>query len=164
MNPLCNAVRIFVCPLALALAFSACDGAGEAAAAAGDIEQVVLAIGEIPENVSCLRITAAGAAREVVRHLEVVPGSAVSESFSGLPVGTVVFRAEAFAAACESVTKSSIPTWVSQDEPVTVSLTRSASVALVLHRNGRAKVSIAFVDEQGAPDSGSTPDGGATDR
>jgi hypothetical protein len=116
----------------------------------------MLHIEAVPEDVACLRITASGTNREVVRDLDVTVGQAVSESFSGLPIGTVVFQAAAYSQTCDKVTTSTVPSWVSQEASITVSLTHSTSVSLTLYRNGRAKVTVDFDPEV---DAGSA-DGG----
>jgi hypothetical protein len=48
------------------------------------------------------------------------------------------------------VTKTTVPSWVSEEVSVTVSLTHSTSVSLTLYRNGRAKVTIGFDPESDA--------------
>jgi hypothetical protein len=103
-----------------------------------------------------LRIAADGTSREVERDLDVTLGQSVTESFSGLPIGAVVFQAAAYSQTCDKVTKTTVPSWVSEEVSVTVSLTHSTSVSLTLYRNGRAKVTIGFDPES---DAGS-PDGG----
>lgn len=117
-------------------------------------EQVILNISAVPSDVSCLRVTAAGPGRTTLRELEVTPGATLSESFSGLPLGAVEFKAEAFSALCDSVTKATIPGWVSDPIPVTIALGRLSSISLTMHRNGRAKVGIDWSDD--APDVGSS--------
>jgi hypothetical protein len=109
--------------------------------------QVVLAINTVPPDVACVRVTAAGPERTVIRELDVVPGLMLSESFSGLPLGTVVFSADAFSAGCDVVTRATVPVWLSDPAPTAVVLGRIASVALTLHRNGRARVGVDFADE-----------------
>jgi len=109
--------------------------------------QVLLAITSVPAEIACVRITASGAGRTVAREIEVRPGMSLNESFAGLPLGTVAFKGEAFAAGCDAVTKATTPSWVSDAVPVTVALGRIATVALTLHRNGRAKVSLDFADQ-----------------
>jgi len=153
MNPIFRLVSSGVWLLALALfPLAGCEQGSRAPA---DAEQVSLHIEEVPDNVACLRITASGASRQVVRDLDVTEGQSVSESFSGLPIGTVVFQAAAYAQTCDSVTKSTVPSWVSDEVSVTVSLSQSKSVTLTLYRNGRAKVTVAFDPEN--------PDAGASD-
>lgn len=109
--------------------------------------QAMLTVAAVPADVACVRITAAGPGRTVERELGVSPGGAINEAFSGLPLGTVEFKAEAFSADCEAVTKSTIPGWASEPETVAIVLGRQSTVALTLNRNGRAKVDVQFNDE-----------------
>jgi hypothetical protein len=77
-------------------------------------------------------------------------------------VGAVVFSANAYAATCDSVTKSTIPMWISDEKTVDLVQGRSASVTLTLYKNGRAKVTVEFADqEDGGTDSGTSADAGA---
>jgi hypothetical protein len=109
--------------------------------------QVVLAITAVPTDVTCVRLTAAGPGRTVSREVDVMAGAEVNESFGGLPLGTVDFLGEAFTGACTAVSKATIPAWVSDPAQEAVVLGRIATVALTLHRNGRAKVTLDFADE-----------------
>jgi hypothetical protein len=135
---------------------------GLLAAACGDLRpphqepQVVLAISTVPADVSCLRLTAAGPGRTFSREVEAMPGASIDEAFSGLPLGTVNFLAEAFPASCTSVSKATIATWISDPAQAAVVVGRLATVALTLHRNGRAKVSVDFVDEPLCQPAGAT--------
>ena len=156
MNPLSRLVLSSVPLLALALfPLAGCDDNAAGAKPPG-LEQVMLHIDNVPEDVACLRITANGTSREVVRDLDVIVGQAVAESFSGLPIGTVVFQAAAYSQTCDKVSKSTVPSWISEEVSVTVSLTHSTSVSLTLYRNGRAKVTVGFDPEvdAGTPDDG----------
>jgi len=112
-----------------------------------DEVQALLVIPSVPAEVACVRITAAGPGRSVERELGVSPGAMITESFSGLPLGTVAFKGEAFAAACESVTRTTIPGWASEPELVAIVLGSQSTVSLTLNRNGRAKVKLDFNDE-----------------
>jgi hypothetical protein len=153
MNPISRLVFANVSLLALALLpLGGCEGS----AAAPSVEQVSLHIEDVPEDVACLHITATGSSRDMERDLDVTAGQSVVESFSGLPIGAVVFQAAAYSQACDKVTKTTVPSWVSEDVPVTVSLTHSTSVSLTLYRNGRAKVTVGFDPEvdAGSPDGG----------
>ena len=109
--------------------------------------QALLVIPTVPAEVACLRITAAGPGRSVVRELGVSPGAMITEAFSGLPLGTVAFTGEAFSADCEAVTKTTVPGWASEPETVAIVLGRQTTVSLTLNRNGRAKVNLDFNDE-----------------
>jgi hypothetical protein len=110
-------------------------------------EQVRLAISVVPDDVECVRVRAAGASRTVLKEIDAVPGMPLQKSFSGLPLGPVVFSAEAFTSACAAVAMSTIPQWASDEVPVSIVLGRLSTVALTLHRNGRAKVGVDFADE-----------------
>jgi hypothetical protein len=156
MNPFSRVVLSSVAWLALSLfPLAGCDDKS-AGSNPESVGQVTLSIEDVPADVACLRISATGATREVVRDIEVIQGQSVSESFSGLPIGTVVFQASAYSQICDKVTSSTIPSWVSDEVSVTVSLTHSTSVSLTLYRNGRAKVTVGFDPET---DAGSA-DGG----
>ena len=149
--------------VAAALAFTGCDLYGNGpvtdydrrspvatapeAPAGSDVEQVRLYIGEVPADVRCLKLTAEGQGRAVVRELEVTGGGSLTESLSGLPIGTVTFTGEAFTTACSAVSKSSIGAWASAPVQASIVLGRLSTVELVMVRNGRAKVAVTFTDE-----------------
>jgi hypothetical protein len=125
---------------------------------------VMLTLPEIPEDVTCIRVTAAGEFRSSVNDFGVVPGTTLTESLTRLPVGSVVFSANAYATACDSVTKSTNPMWISDEKTVNLVQGRSSSVTLTLYKNGRAKVTVEFADqEDGGTDAGPSSDGGAGD-
>jgi hypothetical protein len=154
MNPISRLVRSIVPLLTLSLFYLlGCDGNS---GGAQTVEQVSLHIEDVPADVACLRITATGTSRQVERDLDVTEGQSVSESFSGLPIGAVVFQAAAYSQTCDKVTKTTVPSWISDEVSVTVSLAHSTSVSLTLYQNGRAKVSIGFDPEvdAGSPDGG----------
>jgi hypothetical protein len=113
---------------------------------AGEI-QARLTVATVPPDVACVRITAAGPGRTVEREVGVSPGAMISESFSGLPLGTVIFKGEAFTGDCEAVTKTTIPGWASEPEPAAIALGRLTSISMTLNRNGRGKVTVDFNDE-----------------
>jgi hypothetical protein len=127
--------------------------------------QAMLSLANIPDNVNCIRVTAAGEFRSSVSDFDVVPGDTLSQALTGLPVGAVVFSANAYSGACTSVTKSTVPMWISDEKTVNIVQGRSSSVTLTLYKNGRAKVTVEFADqEDGGTDSGSSTgsvDGGA---
>jgi hypothetical protein len=127
--------------------------------------QALLSLAAIPDDVSCIRVTAAGEFRSSISDFDVVPGETLSQPLTGLPVGPVVFSANAYSGACTTVTKSTIPMWLSDEKTVTIVQGKSSSVTLTLYKNGRAKVTVEFADqEDGGTDAGpatSAPDGGA---
>ena len=147
-----------------ALAQVGCDGDQRAEqAAAPEDGQAMLSVGTIPDDVACVIVTAAGEFRSEVREFDVAPGNTMSEALTGLPVGAVVFSANAYSQACTSVTKSTTSMWLSGEKAVTLVQGRSTSVTLTLHKNGRAKVTVEFADqEDGGTDAGATRDGGGS--
>ena len=151
MNPIFRFVCLAVMSLGLPC-LAGCDQESTARDPSSEVEQVQIKIENVPAEVACLHITASGASREMVRVLDVVEGQNVVESMSGLPIGKVVFSASAYSRTCDSVTKSTVPSWVSDHVTVNVSLSQSKSVSLTLYRNGRAKVTVGFDPE--TPDAG----------
>ena len=126
--------------------------------------QAMLSVGTIPEEVTCVIVTAAGEFRTEIRNFDVTPGSTLSEALMGLPVGSVAFSANAYAKACSDVTKSTAPMWLSDTKTVNLVQGKSSSVTLTLYKNGRAKVTVEFADqEDGGTDAGASHDGGVTD-
>lgn len=128
----------------IALALSGC---GNDLQRSPDTAQVMLSLAVVPADVQCLRVTAVGPGRTAVREFEVPSGQAFSEALSGLPLGTIVFTGEAFAASCDALTRTTHGSWVSDEVSASVVLGRQASVALTMHRNGRVKVGVDFADE-----------------
>jgi hypothetical protein len=130
------------------------DGGGDSPS----LGEARLILTDVPDDLGCVRVTAAGPGRTTVREL-VPEASTMQTTLTGLPVGSVAFTGEAFTAACPSVTARTAPLWVS--EPVTAAIApgRLATVALVMHLNGRAKVSVRFDDER-CGDGGCGDDGG----
>jgi hypothetical protein len=121
-----------------------------------DTGQVVLGLAEVPADVGCLRITAAGTDRTLEREVDVDPGKPFSLTLAGVPLGTVHFNAAAFAAACSTVTASTIPTWASDEVTAAIVLGRQSTISLTLHRNGRAKINADFADEPLCTATGAT--------
>ena len=162
MNPNRNffpSVRLSVLCYLVALAPSlGCDSNQPGPTETGDI---MLSVPNLPDDVACIRVSIAGEFRSVVNDFDVAPGDTLAQSFSGLPVGAVVFSANAYAQACASVTSSTVPMWISEDKTVTVVQGKSATVTLVLLKNGRAKVTVQFGDQDdGGSDAQTNPDGG----
>ena len=125
--------------------------------------EALLSVGIIPDDVACIRVSVVGEFRSVVSDFDVVPGDALTQALSGLPVGKDVFSADAYAQDCASVTKSTAPMWLSDEKTANVAQGKSSSVTLTLYKNGRAKVTVEFADqEDGGGDAGSSPDGGAS--
>jgi hypothetical protein len=135
---------------------TACGLYGIEAPRRPEVGQAVLQITAVPEEVKCLRVTATGAGRSEVRELDVATTGDVSETLTGLPLGTVVFKGEAFTSACTSVTKTTIAGWASEPVTASIALGRLSTVTLAMVRNGRAKVEINFQDEAACSATGAT--------
>jgi hypothetical protein len=119
--------------------------------------QAMLSVGTIPENVSCVIVTVTGEFRSAEQGFDVVPGDTLSQALTGLPVGSVVFAANAYSRACAEVSKSTSPMWISEEKTVNLVQGKSSSVTLTLIKNGRAKVTVEFADqEDGGTRDGST--------
>ena len=140
----------------------ACNGDQRAQQAASlENGQALLSLGTIPENVVCVIVTVAGEFRSAVREFDVVPGDTLSQALTALPVGSVVFSADAYSQACSSVTKSTAAMWISEEKTVNLVQGKSSSVTLTLIKNGRAKVTVEFADqEDGGTDAAKSRDGG----
>jgi hypothetical protein len=134
-----------VLALALPLAFLACAGPDNQPSQR-DVGSAVLALTQAPAEVRCVRISAVGT-RTVVRSFETMGGQSTQFEMNGLPLGLVTFTGEAFDLACGQVMASSVPGWVSDPVPVTLTSGNKPTVMLTMRRNGRATVSVDFADE-----------------
>lgn len=115
--------------------------------AGGEVGEAALALTGVPEEVKCIRITAAGTGRSEEREIDVATAGDMLETLSGLPLGTVVFRGEAFTTACTQVSRATVAAWASEPVSTSIVIGRLASVTLVMTRNGRAKVDVTFNNE-----------------
>lgn len=144
------------------LALAPSSGCEHDQASPTETGEAMLSVGTIPDNVACIRVSVVGEFRSVVSDLPVVPGDTLVQALSGLPVGKDVFSANAYSQDCASITKSTVPMWLSDEKTVSVAQGKSSSVTLTLYMNGRAKVTVEFADqEDGGTDAGNSPDGGA---
>jgi hypothetical protein len=161
-----TASSTILCASLALLSLTAISGCDERASRESlETGQAMLSLSVIPDDVSCVRVTAVGEFRSSVTDFDVVPGETLSQPLTGLPVGPVVFSANAYSGACTTVTKSTIPMWQSDEKTVTIVQGKSSSVTLTLYKNGRAKVTVEFADqEDGGTDArptNSAADGGA---
>ena len=142
------ATRIGALPLALllpALVF-AC-GTGDKArgsAPSGAIGTAQLFIQEVPGDVRCIRITAAGS-RTRTDSFDVSPMDSAVLTMEALPAGDVTFSGDAFPVACADITMSVRPNWLS--DPVTVEIVPGdvTDVTLVMRPVGGARIGVDFV-------------------
>ena len=138
---------LYTLPLSLTLTLAACSVPDDGA---DDVGVAVLSLVQVPADVHCVRITAAGA-RTVVKSFDAMPGASAQFSLNRLSLGSVAFSGEAFAAACSAVGAATVPDWVADAVNVTISAGSEAAVALTMRRNGRASVSVDFVDDGPCP-------------
>ena len=111
--------------------------------AAEDMGSVSIELKRAPNDAACLRLTADGATT-VAHTFDLTPGQASTLSMGGLPLGQVVFTAEAFSSACASVTAQSIATYNSDAVTAMIQPNITASIALGLHTPGSANVAVDF--------------------
>lgn len=148
----------------------ACIGLAIACGASDSFEragETTIAVSTVPAGVGCIAVEARGV-RNNRQLFPVTPGSPATLRFADLPVGRTTFEADAFDAPCEAVSASSKPSWVA--EPVTVELVASTDVSIAFkmrRANAGVGIDVDWDDptpaDAGAPDSGSQPDGTATD-
>src|SRR5437016_1731374 len=97
---------------ALGVALVGCGASGPSGVE-GDVGQIAIALTQVPGDVSCLRVSAKGAARSVTKLIDLRAGdSSVNLSLGGLPLGKVTFVADAFGERCSDVAATSVATWL----------------------------------------------------
>jgi hypothetical protein len=117
-----------------------------------------IALNEVPADVLCIQFTVSDGLRRIVRRIPVTPGSNVTSTQSGLPVGMVSIAVDAYNASCASITDSSVATWVSGVIPATLVATMPVMLTINMSRPGSASVSVLFPSDGGAD----APPGGVT--
>jgi type VI protein secretion system component Hcp len=143
----------------LAFCFLAsCAGPGPASGSDDMIGRVSVALTGVPDDGTCVQITAAGY-RTVTSNLDASAGSSSVFELGGLPLGQVTFTSAAFAGACPPA-PGAVPNWVS-DAPftTTVAIDPPVLVTLNLVRNGNANIVVGFDD---TADGGTGTSGGGT--
>jgi hypothetical protein len=130
---------------ALLGALVACSSNGQAGSSDGPVGQARISIQEVPQDVLCVQIVAAGSAN-TSRPFDVVPGEGSVFTLNGLPLGEVSFSGEAFPTACAQLADGAA-TWVADPVVATLLAGVVADVALTMHRNGQAAVAVDFVGE-----------------
>jgi hypothetical protein len=111
---------------------------------AADLGMAELAITQVPTDVACVRVDAAGI-RSVQRDYDVKPGQNSILPMNGVPVGEVRFSATAFPSPCSLVGPGTIGTWVG--DPISSQITpgQIARVLLHLRPNGNSLVGVDFL-------------------
>jgi hypothetical protein len=119
-----------------------------------------LAIMNVPKDVTCVRVLAMGT-RLAFADSDVKAGQPVSFIMEGLPVGSVKFQGFGLLGVC-AVTSDDDPTWVSDVVTKTLVGGTFTDVALTMHPNGEAFVSVDFQPDQ-PPGADAGSDAGARD-
>ena len=106
--------------------------------------RALVQVEEVPEGVSCIRVTVTGSDRIMRFSMPVSPGVRSSLSASALPTGKVRFEGEAFEKPCSAITDTDVAGW--RSDPVDQTLAAGAPVILTLklRRNGVADVRFGF--------------------
>lgn len=100
-----------------------------------------LAVTNVPQNVLCITVTAAGDPT-VTSTFPVAPGGDTSNlSMAGLAVGAVDFSGAAYTVDCSALPAHGNPEWVAPTVSTVVLPDQIASVSLEFHPNGQANVS-----------------------
>jgi cysteine-rich repeat protein len=105
-----------------------------------------VAITAAPSDGTCIQITADGF-RTVTRSFDVPVGQSTVLHLAGLPLGTVIFSANASTGPCSMVPPGAAPNWVSDPVTATVAVSPPVSVTLAMHRNGNANIGVDFPNE-----------------
>jgi hypothetical protein len=129
-------------------------------AATDETAEVSINLTQIPGDVSCARITAAGT-RTVQQSFDLMAGGSAALAMSGLLVGEVVFSAQTFSTACAAIPAGTLPGWVSDPLATTLAAGTVTAVTLVMHKNGAASVSLDFQDGADGGAAGPPPDAGS---
>jgi hypothetical protein len=119
-------------------------GCGGPARETEDVGAARIALTSVPADAQCLALSAVGA-RTVSKRFSLQAGADATLELAGLPLGAVEFSAAAFDASCDSSIATE-PTWIG--DPVSANIVKGeiAQIALTLHRNGQASVSVSFCD------------------
>ena len=124
---------------AAVLAIVGCGGEGTEE----ELGSAEIQITQVPADVSCIRIVAAGS-RVSQQSFNVMAGQSSVLAMQGLPTGAVTFSGDAFPTPCSQVGGMSTPTYVADPVIAQVQLPAVAQVTLNMRRNGRAGVSVDF--------------------
>jgi hypothetical protein len=125
---------------AAVLAIAGCGGGGTEEESLGS---AAIQITQVPADVSCIRIVAAGS-RVSQQNFDVMAGQSSVLAMQGLPTGAVTFSGDAFNMACSQVGPMSTATYVADPVVAQVQLPAVTQVTLNMRRNGRAGVSVDF--------------------
>lgn len=133
---------------AVGIFLAGCQGVigSEVESESGDASLVgaaTLALTQVPSDVQCLRVSIQGD-RTVVRKVAVVGGSSMLLDLGRLPLGDVVFSANAYDAACDSLS-ATVLSYIADPTSVTLATGRSVPVELNFRRNDPIEVDANFL-------------------
>lgn len=130
----------------VALSFSATSCATEHAIEHEAVGTAVLALGEVPAEVRCIRIDVRSASRSLSQRFTVSAGTTASLTMNSLPTGELQFSGDAFTNQCDTVDDAADGPW--QSEPVTARLEpgQTIMVQLTMRRTGTGLVVVRFED------------------
>ncbi len=137
-----NSFRIATIVGALSAIVACASGEGEGE----DIGVAELTLLDVPTGVACIRVTAAGS-RVVTKNFSVGTGQHSVFGLNGLPLGQVLFSADAFNSACPSI-GGQTPSWVGGPVSTTLAANAVAPVTIPMRKNGQAEVAVDFDDPQ----------------
>jgi hypothetical protein len=125
-----------------------CETTENATTTGGATGMARIAITNAPDDVSCIVITAEGTYRTREKSFDVSPGdSTVFLNMNALPLGLVLFTADAYGEACVDVDGTTVPNWVSDPVEASIAAGQVADVLIPMMRNGLANVGVDFPDE-----------------
>jgi cysteine-rich repeat protein len=149
--------------IASVLATLVCGGIGCSGRSSGQGDELTgtaqVAITAAPSDGTCIQINADGF-RTVTQSFDVAVGMSTVLQMSGLPLGTVIFSANATTGPCSMVPAGAVPNWVSDTVTTTVAVAPPVNVLLAMHRNGNAMIGVDFPNEPA--DGGPSGDGGSS--
>jgi hypothetical protein len=122
----------------------------------------VARITQVPPDVGCVTITAAGD-RTVTGTFDVFPGQSATMQMNDLPVGNIAFSAAAYRQGCSSIAGAQ-PSWATTS-PFYAPIVAGAVTAmtLTLEPTGGAVIGIDFGDGGTGPGGDGGSDGGIAD-
>src|SRR5882672_951231 len=131
--------------LGAGLAVAVGCGQGDGADTSNDkgLGTVQVALQNVPSDIYCVQITSAGS---IVRtdSFDVSPGASTTLTIKGIAPGSVKFTGAAFPTACQSLTPTSIPTWVADAVTKTIVSGTTTNVTIVMRPAGNAGVTVDF--------------------
>ncbi len=132
-----------VLSLGVLAAVTACQSSSDEGEDIGTAELNLL---DVPIGVGCIRVSAAGS-RVVTRNFDVFSNQHSQFSMNGLPLGNVLFSAEAFNTTCSGI-GSTVASWSGGPISAVLSAGTVAAVTVPMKRNGSANVGVDFNDPQ----------------